>query len=173
MIGWKKMAPNTWVRAFFSTFPKCDILLNNSCEVFKKYILEARELPVLSMLQRIKSQLMTRHCNKQKEVESFQGQICPKIRKKIAKNAELANICYAMPAGKGIFQVEVKDYQHIVDLEMKTCDCRRWELTGMPCSHAISCLRHEKMAAESVVDSCYSVVSFLTAYANNIWPCNI
>ena len=97
----EKMAPNIWVRAFFSTYPKCDILLNNSCEVFNKYIIEARELPVLSMLQRIKSQLMTRHCNKQKEVESFQGQICPKIRKKIAKNAELANICYAMPAGKG------------------------------------------------------------------------
>ena len=35
----EKIPPNTWVRAFFSTFPKCDILLNNSCEVFNKYIL--------------------------------------------------------------------------------------------------------------------------------------
>ena len=63
-----KMAPNTWVRAFFSTFPKCDSLLNNNCEVFNKYILEARELPILSMLERIKSQLMTRFYNKQVEV---------------------------------------------------------------------------------------------------------
>jgi hypothetical protein len=31
-----KMAPNTWVKAFFSEFPKCDILLNNNCEVFNK-----------------------------------------------------------------------------------------------------------------------------------------
>jgi len=54
------MAPNTWVRAYFSEFPKCDILLNNNCEVFNKYILEARELPILSMLERIKTQLMTR-----------------------------------------------------------------------------------------------------------------
>ena len=28
-----KMPPNTWVRAFFSEYPKCDILLNNTCEV--------------------------------------------------------------------------------------------------------------------------------------------
>ena len=56
----EKMAPNTWVRAYFSEFPKCDILLNNNCEVFNKYILEARELPILSMLERIKTQLMTR-----------------------------------------------------------------------------------------------------------------
>ena len=50
----EKMPPNTWVRAFFSTFPKCDILLNNSCEVFNKYTLGIGELPIRTMLQRIK-----------------------------------------------------------------------------------------------------------------------
>jgi hypothetical protein len=35
----EKMPPNTWVRAFFSEYPKCDILLNNTCEVFNNYIL--------------------------------------------------------------------------------------------------------------------------------------
>lgn len=82
----KKMEPSTWVRAYFSDFPKCDILLNNSCEVFNKYILEARELPMLSMLEKIKQQLMTKHFNKQKEVaEQWTGPICPNIRKKSAK----------------------------------------------------------------------------------------
>jgi hypothetical protein len=38
----EKMTPNTLVSAFFAEFPKCDILLNNSCEVFNNYILEAR-----------------------------------------------------------------------------------------------------------------------------------
>jgi hypothetical protein len=28
--------PKTWVRAFQSELPKCDILLNNNCEVFNK-----------------------------------------------------------------------------------------------------------------------------------------
>lgn len=56
----EKLAPNTWVRAFFLEFPKCDILLNNNCEVFNKYILEARELPILSMFERIKGQIMSR-----------------------------------------------------------------------------------------------------------------
>jgi hypothetical protein len=49
----EKMAPNTWVRAFFIEYPKCDILLNNTCEVFNRYILDARELPILCMLQSI------------------------------------------------------------------------------------------------------------------------
>ena len=54
-------------QSLFQHFPKCDVLLNNNCEVFNKYILEARELPILSMLERIKNQIMTRHYNKQKE----------------------------------------------------------------------------------------------------------
>ena len=32
----EELEPNTWVRAFQSDLPKCDILLNNNCEVFNK-----------------------------------------------------------------------------------------------------------------------------------------
>jgi hypothetical protein len=147
------MTPHTWARAFFSEYPKCDILLNNSCEVFNKYMLEAREMSILRMLQRIKSQLMTRHYNKQQEVEEkWKGmQICPKIRNKVAKNAEYANTCYVLPAGKGIFQVHDRDYQYNVDISTRHCDCRRWDLIGITCSHAISCLRHERIPQESIL----------------------
>ena len=78
--------------------------MNNSCEVFNKYILEAREMPILSMPQRIKQQLMTRYYSKQLEVENFVGTIRPKIRKKVAKNAEYANVCYALPARQVYFK---------------------------------------------------------------------
>lgn len=168
----EKMPPNTWSRAFFLEYPKCDILLNNSCEVFNKYILDARKLPILSMLEKIESQLMTRHYNKQKEVsEQMQGPFCPKIRKKVLKNAEAANLCYALPAGKGVFQVQERDYQYIVDITTKQCYCRRWDLTGIPCNHAISCFRHERSPTESVLPYCYSSEAFSRAYGYNIWPC--
>lgn len=92
------------VRAFFSEFLKSDILFNNNCEVFNKYILDARQLLILSMFERIKTQIMTRHYNKQQEsLSELPGAFCPKIRKKVAKNAEWANMCYALPSGQGVF----------------------------------------------------------------------
>ena len=168
-----KMAPNTWVRAFFSTFPKCDSLLNNNCEVFNKYILEARELSILSMLERIKSQLMTRFYNKQVEAtEKFSGPVCLKIRKKLLKNADYANVCYVLPAGHGIFQVQSKGGDYIVDVLKKKCDCRRWDLTGIPCNHAIACLRHERIPAEDLLPACYSTQTYSSVYGFTIMPCN-
>lgn len=32
----EEIPPNQWCRAFFSEFPKCDVLLNNTSEVFNK-----------------------------------------------------------------------------------------------------------------------------------------
>ncbi|CAO2173664.1 unnamed protein product [Urochloa humidicola] len=150
--------------------------LNNDayvcCEVFNKYILEAKELPILSILEKIKCQLMTRIVNKQNELrEKFQGSICPKIRNKILKRSEWANLCYAMPAGQGVFQVNERDNQYIVELATRHCDCKRWDLTGIPCNHAIAALRHERIPTESVVPACYSTESFSKAYEFNIWPC--
>jgi len=167
----EKMDPKTWVRAYLSEFPKCDILLNNNCEVFNKYILEARELPILSMFERIKTQLMTRHYTKQKEADGFASNFFPKIRAKESSNAEFANMCYAMPSGHGVFQVQIREYSHIVDIFAKTCDCRRWQLTGVPCCHAIACLRHERIQPESVLPDCCVVATFKKAYAFSIWPC--
>jgi hypothetical protein len=167
----EKMEPQTWVRAYFFEFPKCVVLLNNNCEVFNKYILEARELPILSMFERIKTQLMSRHYNKQKEVEGFAGNFCPKIRVKVTRNAEFANLCYALPSGYGVFQVQIREYSHIVDIYAKTCDCRRWQLTGVSCCHAIAYLRHERIQPKSVLPDCYSIQTFRNAYQFSIWPC--
>jgi hypothetical protein len=170
----EKMPPNTWVRAFFSEYPKCDILLNNTCEVFNNYILEARELPILSMLQKIKVQLMTRHYNKKKEVTEKWGDmvICPKIRKKLARHAEMSNTCYPLPSGSGIFEVHDREWKYVVDIAAKKCECRRWDLTGIPCSHAIACLKHERIPEDSVLPHCYSIEALQNAYSCQIFPCS-
>jgi hypothetical protein len=115
---------------------------------------------------------MTRHYNKQQELgKDIQDAFYPKIRKKVAKNAEFANMCFASPLGQGVFLVQIKDYQHIVDINASTCDCRRWQLTGVPCCHAISCLRSERIQPESVLTNCYSMEAYKNAYGFNIWPC--
>ncbi|KAH7857175.1 hypothetical protein Vadar_009876 [Vaccinium darrowii] len=46
--------PINWSRSHFSTFPKCDILLNNLSESFNSAILIARDQSIISMLERIR-----------------------------------------------------------------------------------------------------------------------
>jgi hypothetical protein len=42
---------------------------------------------------------------------------------------------------------------------------------GIPCNHAIACLRHERIPAEDMLPSCYSTETYSNVYAFNIMPC--
>ncbi|KAG5620648.1 hypothetical protein H5410_005866, partial [Solanum commersonii] len=56
----------TWTRALFKTHSRCDMLLNNHCESFNRYILDARDKAIITQLKMIKNKLMKRCsiCNK-------------------------------------------------------------------------------------------------------------
>jgi hypothetical protein len=70
-----------------------------------RYILDARELPIRSMFDKVNNQLMVRHYNKNLESDEWCGLICPKIRKKLDKQVEISNNCFATPTLKGVFHV--------------------------------------------------------------------
>jgi hypothetical protein len=110
----EELVPNTWCKAFFSEFSKCDMLLNNHCEVYNSYILEAREMPMLSMLENVFYKIMHRTVSKQKEAEKWTGTICQKIKKKLDKLIEWSKNCIVLSAGGGEYRVSSleleKDY---------------------------------------------------------------
>ena len=61
------------------------IALKHFFTICIRYILEAREVPILSMIEKIMcGQLMNRIYTKQKEAqEKWNGTICPKIKKSL------------------------------------------------------------------------------------------
>ncbi|VVA40715.1 Hypothetical predicted protein, partial [Prunus dulcis] len=50
--------PTHWSRAYFKSDSKCDMLMNNLCEAFNNSIMDARDKPVLTMLERIRLYIM-------------------------------------------------------------------------------------------------------------------
>ncbi|KAM0860075.1 hypothetical protein ACQ4PT_046746 [Festuca glaucescens] len=168
----EKLDPKTWVKAFFSDFPKCEMLLNNHSEVFNSYILEAREMAFLSMLETIFYKILQRQESKQREGMTWTGRICPKIKKKLEKFFEWSNNCIVKPAGNYLFAVESHEFEkdYSVDFKSRTCDCKRWQLTGIPCHHAIACCRKDNINYENLVDNCYTVETYKRAYAYTLAP---
>ncbi|KAM1353374.1 hypothetical protein PS1_033236 [Malus domestica] len=101
----------------------------------------------------------------------IKGAICPKIQGKLEKNKTLSRIFRPVYCGNGVFQVEdsLVD-QHSVNLWTKTCSCKRWELNGIPCMHAISAIFHNPQQTEEFVDQCYTPYAYLRAYSPIIYP---
>ena len=135
------------------------------------YILEARELCAVSMLECILAKISLRHASKHREaVEKWTGRICPKIRKKLEKNADFSANCFATNAGNGIFHVQSGPNSYVVDIIARNCNCKTWDLSGVPCSHAIVVCSAERIDPEELVHKCYIVETYLQAYGHFIMP---
>jgi SWIM zinc finger len=170
---WLKAKPaHQWSRSHFSSRVKCDMLLNNCCECFNKMILDSREKPILSMLESIRCKLMNRIYTKQIAMQKYSGDICPKIQKKLEKIKDLSSKCWPEPSSFKKFQVKCITDQFCIDMEAQTCSCRRWQLSGVPCSHAVSVMFFNKENPETYVDDCYHLATYSRIYEFSINPVN-
>ncbi|ONI27070.1 hypothetical protein PRUPE_1G066000 [Prunus persica] len=115
---------NHWSISHFKTSPKCDMLLNNLCECFNYAISEARDKPILTMLERLRSYLVLRMA-RQREMQWTQ-----KVRLGIVmimeKPLNESGSCIAQHAGRRKYEVMHKlGGQYVVDLNRHTCSCRK------------------------------------------------
>ncbi|KAH0685447.1 hypothetical protein KY290_016719 [Solanum tuberosum] len=61
---------------------------------------------------------------------------------------------------------------NIVDMKAKSCTCRRWKLTGLPCPHAYACIIGNSERVEDYVDTFYTIETFKNVYSHYINPTN-
>uniref|UniRef100_A0A2N9HPZ0 Uncharacterized protein n=1 Tax=Fagus sylvatica TaxID=28930 RepID=A0A2N9HPZ0_FAGSY len=91
MVELKKLSPPayeylskipvaTWSRSKFTKNPKSDLIVNNLSECFNSYILDARDKPILTMLDTIRRKLMRRFQVKKASIARMSGKLCPKIQ---------------------------------------------------------------------------------------------
>jgi hypothetical protein len=92
-----------WLRAWFSDYPKCDLIVKNICECFNSCILKARDKPILTMLEMIRKQLMRRYQLKRDGINKLKGKLCPRIVEKLEAIGEAASDYLSRFAGDGIF----------------------------------------------------------------------
>jgi hypothetical protein len=107
------------------------------------------------MLDMIFHKQMQMNLSKQKEAAKWHGRICPKIKKKLDKFQEWSLNCIVLAGGNHLFSIHSHEFErtYSVDLKGRTCDCEKWQLTGIPCHHAIAACRTDKINLENLVHS--------------------
>ncbi|KAM3360570.1 hypothetical protein P3S68_015424 [Capsicum galapagoense] len=58
----------------------------------------------------------------------------------------------------------------MVHIGRKKCTCRTWDLTGIPCPHAIKAYIHDKQEPEDHVNWWYSKEAYMLVYMHKIQP---
>ncbi|XP_045813103.1 uncharacterized protein LOC123907059 [Trifolium pratense] len=108
-------------------------------------------------------------------ISSDEEDICPIIQEKLEQTKRVADRwqpTWHHDDDFAIFGVTNGTETYIVNLIQKTCTCRKWDLTGIPCCHAIACIWHNKKEPEDFVSSYYRKSTFMATYSHIILPTN-
>ncbi|CAL9003283.1 unnamed protein product [Prunus brigantina] len=170
--GWLIERPaKNWSRSHFATHYKCDLVLNNLCESFNAAIIDARDKPILTCLERIRIYIMIRMANRRASCQHWRYTVGPRIFNIIEKNKLASSQCIPRLAGEKKYQVSQLYWgEFAVNLRANTCSCRRWDLCGIPCPHAISAIFHRNEDIKDYVDKLYKKDAYLKTYRPIIGP---
>jgi hypothetical protein len=173
--AWKwlsQIPPHTWARHAFDTNCKTDLVVNNLSEVFNRYILDVRKKPIRTMLIGIKNKLMVRNHEKRVGGETARWMITPHFMEQLELAKKYSRPCTPRISGTDLWEVTngKGDQIHAVDLAARTCGCRRWDVTGLPCNHACSAIIKAKQKPEDYVSKFFMKPMYIEAFKPMIFP---
>ncbi|XP_074354730.1 uncharacterized protein LOC141693500 [Apium graveolens] len=163
-----------WSRSGFKTTCKSDIFVNNHCEVFNASIRKVRHLPIIAMLRCIHLAVMSRIQRRMAEAQTWEQEFCPNPLKRLEEAKKKSVACHVTWSGgpRYLVQTSAGGYELVVDIVYRTCACNKWQLTGIPCFHAVACLNSHGFNLHDYIHRCYSVNMFKKVYSHFVEPIN-
>lgn len=123
---------------------KIPFLLNNISESFNSSILEAKDIPILSMLECIRMKLMKRFYVKHEQIMCYTSPICPDIQNMLQRIELESKDCFMTLAGNLRYKVALYNTSNVVNLFERPLTYKMWDLSGIPCKHIVVAIFYKR-----------------------------
>uniref|UniRef100_A0A8R7R6H2 Zinc finger PMZ-type domain-containing protein n=1 Tax=Triticum urartu TaxID=4572 RepID=A0A8R7R6H2_TRIUA len=122
------------------------------------------------MIDGIKDKQMVRWHNNRERGKASLWEITPHYAEKPEVEKERARFRKPIQAGVNLWQVTSGQQTHAINLEAYTYGCRKWDLSSIPCNHAISAINKAKRFPEDYVCNFFKKPFYLATYEPMIYP---
>lgn len=148
-----------------------NIMTSNVAETWNSVLREAREYPILSLIEYIRTKLMTWFANRREIDPEGSNFLTPRVQEIVTSNFERSGMFGVTVVRNGEYEVTDKTGETLhVNLNRKCCTCNEFQALMIPCTHAIAAATRYKVRVDSLVGKCYSLETYKTAYARIIYP---
>ncbi|CAM0956931.1 unnamed protein product [Alopecurus aequalis] len=158
-----------WTRSKFSAMTKVEYVSNNLAEVFNNWIREVKQLALVAFLDKLREMIMIMLEKRRAVAEKLLGYILPSVIKELNLRSRGLHYLEAR-ASPYVAEISGNGWRHTVNLEKKECSCRRWQICGKPCTHALRFIFSKQAKLEEYVHECFSVARFKAAYKGVLMP---
>lgn len=128
--------PPHWANALFQG-ARYNHLTSNFGELFYSWVSDANELPITQMVDVIRCKIMELIYQRRMESNQWLTRLTPSMEEKLEKEQLKIRTLQVLLSNGSTFEVH-GDSVEIVDIDAWDCTCKTWQLTGLPCCHAIA-----------------------------------
>ncbi|KAL9272287.1 hypothetical protein AKJ16_DCAP09475 [Drosera capensis] len=170
VIPWFQQFPHRyWAVAYFEGVRYGHFSLEIT-QVLRNWALECHELPIVQTMEHIRSQLTMWFDQRRDMTMGLNSILMPSAEKKITEAISDAGCYQVLRANEVEFEIVSSERTNIVNIRTRVCSCRRWQLYGTPCAHAVAALISCGRDAHYFADPCFTVASYREAYSQTINP---
>ncbi|KAK3011991.1 hypothetical protein RJ639_011249 [Escallonia herrerae] len=164
----RQFPPSLWALVYFEGTRYGH--LTSNIEEFNRWILEARELPVIQVIERIHTKSMAEFEERRSNSNSWFSVLAPSAEKRMMEAMSHASTYQVLRSDEVEFEVLSAGRSDIVNIGTHSCSCRNWQLYGIPCSHAVAALVSCKKDVYAFTEKCFTVANYRETYSQEIHP---
>ncbi|XP_007031260.2 PREDICTED: uncharacterized protein LOC18600636 [Theobroma cacao] len=160
--------PQKWANSFFQG-ARYNHMISNFGELFYSWASDAHELPITQMVDLIRGKIMELIYTRRADSDQWLTRLTPSMEEKLEKESLNVRPLQVLLTSGSIFEVRGESIE-VVDMDRWDCNCKGWQLTGLPCCHAIAVI---SCIGRSPYDYCsryFTTESYRLTYAETVQP---
>ncbi|XP_020594862.1 uncharacterized protein LOC110034964 [Phalaenopsis equestris] len=143
---------------------------SSAAQIFNEWISSRQESSVLQMIDMIRCKIMELIYKRHETSNTWTEMVLTpsrsrKVEEELSKTQNFNVIC---PTGS-IFEVK-DETTNIVNMEIWECTCRRWQVNGLPCPHALAVIERSGWCIYDFCSKYFTVDCYRQAYMLSINP---
>ncbi|KAK8501707.1 hypothetical protein V6N12_002445 [Hibiscus sabdariffa] len=160
--------PQNWANAYFQG-ARYNHITSNFGELFYSWVSDAHELPITQMVDVVRQKIMELIYTRRATSDQWLTRLTPCMEDRLANEGMKVRTLQVLLTTGSVFEVRGESTE-IVDMDRWDCSCKGWQLSALPCCHAIAVIT---CIGRSPYDYCsryFTTESYRLTYAESIQP---
>jgi zinc finger SWIM domain-containing protein 3 len=160
--------PEHWSDAIFRGC-RYDHFSSNIVDAFNNWIPTKKEGSIVLMVDSLRTKIMEIIETRREACKAWSGPLTPSMEFKAQEEVTKAGKMTVLCSSETVFEVRGNAI-FVVNLANWECTCRRWQLSGLPCLHAVAVFNRIGRSFYDYCSKFFRIESYHMTYSGTIFP---
>ncbi|KAL8108829.1 uncharacterized protein LOC141672190 isoform X1 [Apium graveolens] len=160
--------PDHWANAFFAG-SRYNHVSSNFGLPFYGWLSDANELPITQIIDSLRGKMMDLYYKRRADSSHWETRLTPSMEEKLKSATLKAHLLQVSLLDAGTFEVQSESVD-IVNVDHWDCSCKGWQITGLPCCHAIAVILGLGRDPYDYCSRYFTAESYRLTYLDSISP---